>query len=136
MRAMRLASLPAAEQSAQRVRLGDDFLAEGLALEAEHEFQAALEVVDRGPSAAAAHAGMAQLRAQNGSLEEARVEANNSLRLQPTVPALIVLARLDLQANHLDDCAAEVRQALQMEPGNAAAIGMRQALLARGKSLQ
>jgi tetratricopeptide (TPR) repeat protein len=136
MRIMRLASLPAAEQSAQRVRQGDEYLAEGLSLEAEHEFQAALAANATGPSAAAAHAGMAEVRAQNGSVEEARSEATASLRIQQNATALVVLARLDLAANQLDACAAEVRQALRIEPNNAAAIGMQQALALRGKTLQ
>jgi len=40
-----------------------------------------------------------------------------------------------LQAKHMPESAAEVSKALQLEPGNTAAQGMRQALQARGQSL-
>jgi len=136
MRAMRLAMLPAAQQSAERVRQGEEYLGEGQTLEAEHEFQAALAVEANGDSAAAAHAGMAAVRAQNGSQQEARNEATASLALRPNVNALLVLARLDLAANDLNACASEIQQALQLEPRNAAVLGMAQALETRGKHVQ
>jgi hypothetical protein len=46
-----------------------------------------------------------------------------------------VLARLDLQANEMASSAANVSKALQLEPKDTAALGMRQALQARGQSL-
>jgi len=136
MRVMRLSMLPAAEQSAQRVRQGEEYLGQGLSLEAEQEFQAALAADSTGPSAAEAHAGMAQVRLLNGSLEEARSEAMAAQSIRPNVNALLVLARLDLAANDLDACAADVRNALKMEPRNAAALGMQQALAMRGKAVR
>jgi tetratricopeptide (TPR) repeat protein len=136
MRTMRLGMLPAAEQSAQRVRQGEEYLGEGLTLEAEQEFQAALAVDPKGATAAEAHAGMAAVRAQNGSLQEARSEAMASLNLRQNVNALLVLAKLDIQANQLDACAEDVRKALQLEPKNAAVLVMQQALALRGKKIQ
>ena len=132
MRAARLATLPPAEQAAQYTQLGHDYLAQGLIPEAEQEFQAAI-AADR--SSAAAHAGLAQVRERSGSPSDARAEAQTSLNLHPNVPAYLVLARLDLQANEMASSAANVSKALQLEPKDTAAQGMRQALQARGQSL-
>ncbi|HTC75011.1 MAG TPA: tetratricopeptide repeat protein [Edaphobacter sp.] len=132
MRAIRLATLPPAEQAAQYTQLGHDYLAQGLIPEAEQEFQAA---ITSDASSAAAHAGLAQVRERSGSTTEARAEAQTSLNLHPNVPAYLVLARLDLQANEMASSAANVTKALQLEPKDTAAQGMRQALQARGQSL-
>ena len=66
---------------------------------------------------------------------DARAEAQTSLNLHPNVPAYLVLARLDLQANEMAASASNVSKALQLEPKDSAAQGMRQALQARGQSL-
>jgi tetratricopeptide (TPR) repeat protein len=132
MRAARLATLPPAEQAAQYTQLGQDYLAQGLIPEAEQEFQAAITADN---SSAAAHAGLAQVRERSGSTTDARAEAQTSLKLHPNVAAYLVLARLDLQANELPSSAANVSKALQLEPKDSAAQGMRQALLTRGQSL-
>jgi tetratricopeptide (TPR) repeat protein len=130
--AMRLASLPAKERAATQVKEGDQFLNRGLTLEAEREFQSAL-VSD--PSSAFAHAGLAQVREHSGDLETARQEAQKSLALAPNVPAHLVLARLDLASNQLPAAAGEVSQALRVEPTNANARGMKQALESRGQQV-
>jgi tetratricopeptide (TPR) repeat protein len=132
MRAARLATLPPAEQAAQYTQLGHDYLAQGLIPEAEQEFQAAIAA---DASSAAAHAGLAQVRERSGSTTDARAEAQTSLNLHPNVPAYLVLARLDLQANEMASSATNVSKALQLEPKDTAAQGMRQALQARGQSL-
>jgi Tfp pilus assembly protein PilF len=132
MRAIRMAALPPAQQAAQYAQLGHDYLAQGLIPEAEREFQAAISA---DPASTAAHAGLAQVRERSGSLDDARHEAKASLKIHPNVDAYLVLARLDLQANRLPESASDVSNALQLEPGNAAAQGMRQALQAHGQSL-
>ncbi len=132
MRAMRMATLPPAEQATQYTQLGQDYLAQGLIPEAEQEFQAAITA---DPSSAAAHAGLAQVREQSGSPADARAEAETSLSLHPNAAAYLALARIELQTNQTAASAADVSKALQLEPGNTAAQGMRQALLARGQSL-
>jgi tetratricopeptide (TPR) repeat protein len=132
MRAARLATLPRAEQATQYTQLGHDFLAQGLIAEAEQEFQAAIAAE---ASSAAAHAGLAQVRERSGSTTDARAEAQTSINLHPNVPAYLVLARLDLQANEMGSSAANVSKALQLEPKDTAAQGVRQALQARGQSL-
>jgi tetratricopeptide (TPR) repeat protein len=132
MRAARMATLPSAERAAQYTQLGHDYLAQGLIPEAEQEFQAALAA---DASSATAHAGLAQVRERSGNPTDARAEAQASLNLHPNVAAYLVLARLDLQANQTAASASNVSKALQLEPKDTAAQGMRQALQARGQSL-
>jgi tetratricopeptide (TPR) repeat protein len=132
MRAIRLSTLPPAEQATEYTQLGHEYLAQGLIPEAEQEFQAAIAADS---SSAAAHAGLAQVREHSGSPVDARAEAQTSLNLHPNVPAYLVLARLDLQANEMAASASNVSKALQLEPKDSAAQGMRQALQARGQSL-
>ena len=132
MRAARLATLPPAEQATQYVAIGRDYLAHGLIPEAEQEFQSALTA---DPKSAAAHAGLAEIRAKSGGTDDARAEAKTSLQLQPNVAAYLVLARLDLQAANLPASAQDVANALRLEPVNPSALGMKQALATRGQSL-
>jgi tetratricopeptide (TPR) repeat protein len=132
VRALRMATLPPAKQADEYTLLGQDYMAQGLIPEAEQEFQAAIAADS---SNAAAHVGLAQVRERSGGLEDARREAETSLRLKPNVAAYLVLARLELQANHPAESASAVSKALQLEPKNAAAQGMRQALQTRGQSL-
>ena len=132
MRAARMATLPPTEQAAQYTQLGRDYLAQGLIPEAEQEFHAALSA---DASSAEAHAGLAQVREHSGNPADARSEAQASLNLHPNVPAYLVLARLDLQSNQIAASAANVGKALQLEPKDSAALGMQQALQARGQSV-
>ena len=132
MRAIRMAALPRAEQATQYGQLGQDYLAQGLVPEAEQEFQAAISA---DPSDAAAHAGLAQVRERSGNDAESRVEAESSLRLHPNADAYLVLARLDLQSSRLDGAAVNVSKALKLDSKNPAALGMRQALQARGQAV-
>ena len=133
VRALRLATLPPAQQAAEYTQSGRDYLAQGLLPEAEQQFNAA---VAASPNSAAAHAGLAQVREQSGSLDDARAEALTSIKITPSVNAYLVLARIDLQKNDLAASSAEVQQALRLEPKNAAALGVRRALEQRGQSFQ
>lgn len=130
--AMRLASLPPDARASALVKQGDQFMNSGLTLEAERQFQAALQA---NPSSALAHAGLAQVREHSGDSNAARQEAQKSLALAPNVPAHLVLARLDLETNELGTAAIEVSQALKLEPANASARGMKQALESRGQQV-
>jgi tetratricopeptide (TPR) repeat protein len=132
VRAMRLATLPAAERAKQYTQLGNEYLGQGLIPEAEREFQTAIEAY---PRSAAARAGLAVVRERSGSADQARSEAKASLDIQPNADAWMVLARLDLGANDLAAASNDVSAALKIEPNNSAAIGMRQALRSRGQVL-
>jgi tetratricopeptide (TPR) repeat protein len=132
MRAVRMATLPPSEQVAQYVQLGRDFLAQGLVPEAEQEFQSALAI---NSSSAEARAGLAQVRELSGDTAAARTEAQASIQLSPNATAYLVLARLELHDNQTVASAADVGRALKLDPNNTAALGMKQALAARGQNL-
>ena len=133
VRAMRLATLPKDQQTAEYTQLGRDYLAQGLLPEAEEEFNSALTA---DPTSAAAHVGLAQLRERSGDLPEARQEAETSLKLRPTVAAWLVLSRLDLQKGDFAASVVDVQNALRIDPKDSAALGMRQALQSRGQAVQ
>jgi len=132
MRAARMATIPPDEQATQYVQLGRDYLAQGLIPEAEQQFQSALAA---NPNSAEARAGLAQVREQSGDPAAARTEAQASIKLSPNARAYLVLARLELNDNQADASAADVGRALKLEPNNTAALGIKQALAARGQSL-
>jgi Tfp pilus assembly protein PilF len=125
-----LAALPPEERAAKLVKDGNQFLSRGLILEAEREYQAALHA---DPSSALAHAGLAQVREHSQDTKAAREEAQQSLKLAPNVAAYLVLARLDMDDHQLSAAAGEIRAALQLDPANAAARNLKQALDKRGQ---
>ncbi|HKO20557.1 MAG TPA: tetratricopeptide repeat protein [Acidobacteriaceae bacterium] len=133
MRALQMATLRPAEQAAKYSQIGGQYLAQGLIPEAEQEFQTALKADAKN---AAAHAGIAEVRERTGAASEARSEAETSLKLAPNVNAYLVLARLEMQAANLGASATNVAAALKLEPKNAAALGMKTALAARGQTVQ
>jgi tetratricopeptide (TPR) repeat protein len=126
----RLTTLPAQKRAAALTEAGMRFFTEGLILEAEREFQAALQV-DGAQSAA--HAGLALVREQEGDTQAARTHAGESLKTQPNATAYLVLARLDLQANQKPAAAGDVSSALKLEPQNAAAHALRQQIESKGQ---
>ena len=132
MRVIQMASLPPAERAVRYTQLGVAYLAQGLIPEAEQQFHSALAA---DPNNAAAHAGLAQVRERSGSADDARAEAQTSLKLQPNIDAYLVLARMELQANDLGASAADVTNALKLEPANSAALGLKTALEARGQNV-
>jgi len=128
---MRLASMAPAQRAVELVKDGDQFFQRGLVLEAEREYREALEADS---SSALAHAGLAAVRERDDDPDAARQEAQASIQLAPNVPAYLVLARLDLQANQLSAAAADVSEALKVDPANANARGMKLALERRNGS--
>ena len=132
IRAAAMQSLPPAQRATQYVQLGYDYLSQGLLPEAEQEFQSAIA---SDPKSSAAYAGLAQVREQSATPDEARAEAQTSIKLQPNAAAYLVLARLDLKEDKLPSSASDVANALRIEPTNTAAQGIKQALQSRGQSL-
>ena len=125
-----LATLPPQKRAAALTEAGMRFFNQGLILEAEREFQAAL-VADGGN--ADAHAGLALVREQRAtSRRRARRQTSRSKR-KPNVTAYLVLARLDLQANQKPAAAADVSSALKLEPQNAAARALQQQIESKGQ---
>ncbi len=125
----RLAMLPPQKHAAALNAAGMRFFNQGLILEAEREFQAALEI-DSGN--AEAQAGLALLRERDGDSNEARLQAEGSLQAKPNVAAYLVLARLDLQANDKTAATTDVTNALNLEPQNSAARSLRQQIESKG----
>jgi tetratricopeptide (TPR) repeat protein len=132
IRAMRLATLPPAQQSTEYTQLGHDYMAQGLLPEAEQEFNNAIHAY---PASASGHAGLAEVREQSGDIDAARAEIRASLAIAPNVDAYLVLARLDLHKNDLPASARDVSDALRLDPKSFAALGMRSALQSRGQSI-
>jgi tetratricopeptide (TPR) repeat protein len=128
VRAVRLSMLTPDKRAAEYTQLGREYFAQGLLPEAEAQFQSALSA---DPNSAAAHAGMAQVREASGDPAGARDEAKTSIIMQPNVPALLVLARLDLADKQLPAADQDISRALQLEPANAEARALRQALILR-----
>jgi tetratricopeptide (TPR) repeat protein len=126
----RLSTLPPQKHAAAQTEAGMRFFNQGLILEAEREFQAALETESDN---ADAHAGLALVREHEGDIKEARLQAAESLKTQPNVTAYLILARLDLQANQKPAAAADVSSALKLEPQNAAARGIKQQIEGKGQ---
>ncbi len=116
----RLAKTDPRTHAALLVDRGRELLNQGFKAEAEKEFREAAQL---DPANAGAHAGLARLLEDN-DLAGARAEAENSLRLQPSVEALLVLARLDLKANQPQTAQQNVQRALALEPANAAALAL------------
>jgi len=80
---------------------------------------------------AEAHAGLAEVRERTGDAEGARKEARAALELAPSADAYLVLARLDLKANRLDDAEKEVGEALTLNPASRAALELKRQIEAR-----
>ena len=133
LRTARMAILPPAQRAAEYTALGRDALAQGLLPEAETRFQSAIAA---DPNSADAHAGFAEVLEHSGNAAEAHSEALASLRIQPNAPALLVLARLDIANNSLPVAAAEVSQALALDPKNGTAQALRQTLVSKGQSVR
>jgi tetratricopeptide (TPR) repeat protein len=124
----RLSALPPEKQAQKLAAQGRDFLDHGLLLEAERLYLKAVAIDDRVP---AVHAGLAEVREKSGNLDDARKEARTSLELMPSVQAYLVMGRLDLGANRLDEAHYDVTEALKIQPGNKPAQELRQQVEAR-----
>lgn len=125
MQQMRLASMPADQRATALVKDGDTFFGRGLVLEAEREYREALAADS---ASAPAYAGLAAVDERDGNPGAARQEAQASIGLKPNVPAYLVLARLDLEANQLDAAQNDVAGALRVDPNSANAKGMEMAI--------
>ncbi len=132
MRAARISTLPPEKQAAEYAQAGQDYLNQGLVLEAEREFQAAL-LAD--PDSAAGHLGLAQVRERSGNTEDARKEAQLSLQAKQTPAAYLTLARLDLASSNNAAAGVDVSNALRVDPKDSAARSMKALLASRGVSL-
>jgi len=118
MEASRLAALTPAQRAQTLATQARDYLSRGLLLEAERLYQTAVAADSRAEDA---HEGLAEVRERTGDATGARSEAQAALELRPTPGAYLVLARLDLAADHLDDATRDAGQALRLSPTSQAA---------------
>ena len=128
MEAARLAALSPRDRALKLADQAKECLDRGLLLESERLYQSA--VVADG-TMAKAHAGLAQVREQTGDVAGARREAQAALALQPSADANLVLGRIDLTTNHLDEAGKEAGEALRLDPGSRAAQELRQKIEAK-----
>ncbi|HJZ20689.1 MAG TPA: tetratricopeptide repeat protein [Bradyrhizobium sp.] len=114
----RLAELTPHERAVNLAVQAKDYLDRGLLLEAERLYQSA---VATDGSVADAHAGLADVRERSGDAASARKEAQTALELKPSAEAYLVLGRLDLADNHLDEAGKEAGEALKLDPASRSA---------------
>ena len=110
------------------VERGKELLAHGFTAEAEAEFRHAATV---DPTSTAPLTALADVYEARGDSREARAEAETSLRLSESADAYLILTRLDLQENRMDSATRNIDRALQLEPGNYAARGLKHTLAAK-----
>jgi tetratricopeptide (TPR) repeat protein/TolB-like protein len=106
---------------------GHQLLAQGFLAEAEREFR---EAIALNASNAEAHAALANAL-EPGDPAAARAEAQTALHLRPSAEPFLVLARLDLRDNKAAAAAQDVDQALRLEPGNPAALALKNTVAAK-----
>ncbi len=128
MEASRLAALGPLERAQKLSAQAHDYLDRGLLLEAERLYQAAVAADGK---VTEAHAGLAEIRERTGDAQAARKEAVASLELMPSVDAYLVLVRLDLAANHLEEARQNAEAALRIDPKSEPALGLRRQIEAR-----
>jgi len=127
--ASRLAALGPQERAHQLSIQAKEYLSHGLLLEAERLYQTAVAADGK---SAAAHAGLAEIRERTGDAQTARKEAVRSLELMPSVDAYLVLGRLNLASNHLEEARLNAEAALEIDPKSDAAMELRRQVGVKG----
>jgi tetratricopeptide (TPR) repeat protein len=110
------------------IELGKELLVHGFTAEAESEFRHAATV---DPSSPAPLTALAAVYDARGDAQQARTQAEASLRMHESVEAYVFLTRLDLREDRTDSAAHNINRALQMEPGNATAKDLKRTLAAK-----
>ena len=128
MEAARLAALPAHARAVKLAGRAKEYFNRGLLLEAERLYQSA---VADDAKLADAHAGLAAVRERTGDAAAARKEANEALQISPSVDAYLVLGRLDIAQNQMDDASREVAAALKLDPASRIAQELNRQIEAR-----
>ena len=126
--AAHLAALPTHERAVKLSARAKDYFNRGLLLEAERLYQ---DAVMNDGSLSEAHAGLAAVRERTGDAAGARKEASKALQLSPSLDAYLVLGRLDLAANHVDDASREASEALKLDPASRSAQELNRQIEAR-----
>ncbi len=124
----RLARLDDRSHARAHVERGREMLQQGYLPEAEKQLR---EAIALDPTNAAAHAGLGRALESRQDYAGARAEARASLRLAPSAEAYLLLARLDLRDNKVEEAARSVEQALALAPGDAAALALEREIAAK-----
>jgi tetratricopeptide (TPR) repeat protein len=128
MEATRLAALPAHARAVKLAGRAKEYFNRGLLLEAERLYQSSVADDAR---LAEAHAGLAAVRERTGDAASARKEANEAIQIAPSADAYLVLGRLDIAANHMDDASREIGEALKLDPASRPAQELHRQIAAR-----
>jgi tetratricopeptide (TPR) repeat protein len=118
MEASRLAALTPQQRAQTLSTQAREYLSRGLLLESERLYQQAIAADGRSQ---AAHEGLAEVRERTGDATGARKEAQTALQLQPSADAYLVLARLDIATNQLEQASHDADEALKLSPNSRAA---------------
>lgn len=118
MEESRLAALSPQQRAQTLSTQAREYLSRGLLLESERLYQQAIATDARSQTA---HEGLAEVRERTGDSAGARKEAQAALELQPSVDAYLVLARLDMAANQLEQASHNAGEALKLSPNSVAA---------------
>lgn len=124
----RLAKADRHTRSAYYVEHGKELLAQNQSEQAESQFR---DAINADFANAVAHAQLAVLLEKKGDTTNALFEAQTSVRLQPNVDALLVLARLDLKKNLFQSATGDVDRALALEPANSSALALKREIAAQ-----
>jgi len=128
MEASRLAALTPQQQAQTLATQAREYLSRGLLLESERLYQQAIAADNHSE---AAHEGLAEVRERTGDTAGARREAQAALEVHPSADAYLVLARLDIAANHLEDATRNAEEALKLSPNSQAAKEVERQISAR-----
>jgi tetratricopeptide (TPR) repeat protein len=107
----------------------DHYLNAGLLVESEREYTRASGL---DPRSSAAYAGLARIRERTAEYTEATALAQKSIGFGDNADARLVLARVALLKNRVPEAAQQVAAALRVAPADTEALGMKQAVQARG----
>jgi tetratricopeptide (TPR) repeat protein len=121
----RMANTDPHTHAAYYVEQGSGLMHQGFPAEAGKNFR---EAVALDPGNAAAHAGLAAVLEATDNLPEARQEAGEALRLQPSAAVYLLLARLDLHDNQAAAAQLNVDHALELEPANPEAAALKRTI--------
>ncbi|MCU1298150.1 MAG: Tetratricopeptide repeat protein [Acidobacteriaceae bacterium] len=124
----RLAKTDPRTHARYHVDRGRELLNQGFVAEADREFR---EATTLDPTNAFAHSGLARVLEANNDSAGSRLEAQEALRQRQFADPLLVLARLDLSEDKTESAAADIDQALRLEPSNVTAIAMKRTLAAK-----
>lgn len=118
MEESRLAALTPQQRAQTLSTQAREYLSRGLLLESERLYQQAIAADGRSETA---HEGLAEVRERTGDSAGARNEAQAALEVHPSANAYLVLARLDLAANQLEQAGHNADEALKLSPNSQAA---------------